>query len=57
VVKRYNQLRQLGFNAFVYLGGIFEWLLLQEVYGISEFPIENRGFSKVDVLKFAPTRT
>lgn len=57
VVKRYNQLRQMGFNAFVYLGGIFEWLLLQEVYGISEFPIENRGFAKVDVLKFAPTRT
>jgi len=57
VVKRYNQLRQLGFNAFVYLGGIFEWLLLQEVYGISEFQIDNRGTAKVDVLKFAPTRT
>ena len=56
LVKRYNQLRGLGFNAFVYFGGIFEWLLLQEIYGISEFPIEKRGKMQVDVLKYAPAK-
>ena len=56
VVKRYKQLCDLGFDAFVYIGGIFEWLLLQEIYGSSEFPIEfsqkQTGF--LDILKFAP---
>lgn len=52
IVKRYNQLRGLGFDACVYFGGLFEWLLLQEIYGISEFPIEKHG--SVDVLKYAP---
>ena len=56
VVKRYKQLCELGFNAFVYIGGLFEWLLLQEIYGLSEFPIEfsqkQTGF--LDILKFAP---
>jgi len=56
LVKRYNQLRGLGFNAFVYFGGIFEWLLLQEIYGISEFPIEKREITSIDVLKYAPAK-
>lgn len=56
VIKRYRQLRGLGFNAFVYLGGLFEWLLLQEIYGLSEFAIENPTNAKIDVLKFQPRR-
>ena len=33
------QLKTLGFkNVFIYSGGLFEWLLLQDIYGISEFP-------------------
>jgi len=56
VMRRYKQLCELGFNAFVYIGGLFEWLLLQEIYGSSEFPIEfsqkQTGF--LDILKFAP---
>ena len=56
VMRRYKQLCDLGFNAFVYIGGLFEWLLLQEIYGMSEFPIEfsykQTGF--LDILKFAP---
>jgi len=56
VMRRYKQLCDLGFNAFVYIGGLFEWLLLQEIYGSSEFPIDllqnHAGF--LDILKFAP---
>ena len=34
-----NQLRQLGFKqVFIYSGGLFEWLLLQDIYGTTEFP-------------------
>jgi hypothetical protein len=33
------QLKTLGFkNVFIYSGGLFEWLLLQDIYGVSEFP-------------------
>jgi 3-mercaptopyruvate sulfurtransferase SseA len=33
------QLRTLGFkNVFIYSGGLFEWLLLQDIYGTAEFP-------------------
>lgn len=56
IIKRYKQLCGLGFDACVYFGGLFEWLLLQEIYGISEFPIEKRGSAQVDVLKYAPAR-
>ena len=37
--KKYAQLRGLGFsNVFVYSGGIFEWCLLQDIYGAKQFP-------------------
>ena len=40
VSKKFIQLKTLGFeNVFVYMGGIFEWALLQEIYG-SNFPTE-----------------
>ena len=56
VMRRYKQLCGLGFDASVYFGGLFEWLLLQEIYGISEFPIEKRGSATTDVLKYAPAK-
>ena len=56
VIRRYKQLRTLGFDACVYFGGLFEWLLLQEIYGISEFPIEKRGIAPMDALKYAPAK-
>lgn len=31
--KKYNQLRNLGFTTYIYQGGMFEWLLLQDIYG------------------------
>ena len=34
VDKKYKQLTGLGFqNVYLYPGGIFEWLLLQDIYG------------------------
>jgi len=36
---KYNQLTSLGFkNVSVYVGGLFEWLLLQDVIGFDDFP-------------------
>jgi len=37
--RKYKQIQKLGFdNVYLYTGGLFEWLLLQEVYGKTEFP-------------------
>ena len=39
VYKKYKQLCDLGFtNVYVYSGGLFEWLLLQDIYGDDLFP-------------------
>ena len=54
LVKKYNQLNKLGFsNLLVYIGGLFEWLLLNEIYGNDEFPIINKNNDIViDILKY-----
>lgn len=50
IYKKYQQLLTLGFyNVFVYTGGIFEWLLLQDIYGSDEFPTTN---NQTDILKY-----
>ena len=50
VVYKYNQLYQLGFsNLYIYIGGLFEWLLLQDIYGDDEFPTTNKI---LDILKY-----
>lgn len=42
IYAKYEQLCNLGFtNCHVYDGGMFEWLLLQDVYGLDEFPTTN----------------
>ena len=47
---KYQQLINLGFtNVSIYIGGMFEWLLLQEVYGEQPFPTTN---DELDILKF-----
>jgi hypothetical protein len=39
VEKKYKQLVSLGFtDVYIYLGGMFEWMLLQDIYGFDEFP-------------------
>jgi len=50
VQKKYQQLLSLGFcNIYVYNGGIFEWLLLQDIYGKDLFPTTKK---ELDLLKF-----
>lgn len=55
--KKATQLLSLGFmEVFLYNGGMFEWLLLQEIYGCSEFPttyVAGKG-KPVDLLKYRP---
>jgi hypothetical protein len=39
-----KQLGGLGFiEIYIYSGGMFEWMLLQDVYGTKEFPTEKKG--------------
>ena len=39
VDRKSGQLLSLGFHEiYVYGGGLFEWLLLQDIYGVGEFP-------------------
>ena len=54
LVNKYNQLNKLGFtNIFLYIGGLFEWLLLNEVYGNDQFEIFNKSNAIIiDILKF-----
>jgi hypothetical protein len=50
---KYTQLTSLGFyNVFVYPGGMFEWLMLQDIYGETEFPTTKKEY---DILRFKPT--
>lgn len=52
VYNKYQQLVQLGFqNVYIYCGGLFEWLLLQDIYGFDEFPTSIR---QLDFLKYKP---
>ena len=54
VDTKYNQLSKLGFTqVYVYQGGIFEWLLLQDIYGKEEFPTTTQ---ELDILKYKPTK-
>jgi rhodanese-related sulfurtransferase len=54
IYKKAQQLTSLGFfNIYVYVGGLFEWLLLQDIYGDKEFPTT---FKQLDLLKFKPIK-
>ena len=50
IYKKYEQLLKLGFsNVFLYIGGLFEWLMLQDIYGSDEFPTTSK---QIDILKY-----
>ena len=52
IYLQYKKLKSLGFdNIYIYPGGIFEWLLLQEVYGLELFPTNK---IEKDILKYKP---
>ena len=56
VVQKYDQLVALGFyNVHLYAGGLFEWLLLQDVYGAGADAFPTTLTSKdvvVDLLRY-----
>lgn len=51
-VNKYTQLTSLGFyNVYIYVGGLFEWLMLQDIYGENEFQTTKK---ELDILKYKP---
>jgi len=55
IYNKYNQLRKLGFtNVSIYGGGMFEWLLLQEVYSADNFPTSGK---ELDILMYSVLET
>jgi hypothetical protein len=54
IFTKYNQLTSLGFyNVYIYPGGLFEWLMLQDIYGSDEFPTTKK---ELDILKYKPNK-
>lgn len=50
IFTKYKQLTDLGFtNVYIYAGGMFEWLLLQEIYGEENFLTTSK---ELDILKY-----
>lgn len=53
VEQKYRQLCSLGVEqVFIYNGGMFEWLLLQDIYGEEEFMTSSK---ELDILKYRPS--
>jgi hypothetical protein len=53
--KKYTQITGLGFSeVYIYRGGLFEWLLLQDIYGFDEFPTTRKV---LDILKYKPNKS
>ena len=54
VFNTYNKLKGLGFyNLYIYIGGLFEWLLLQDIYSEEFFPTSSKI---TDILKYKGER-
>lgn len=53
VIKKGQQLHALGFsNISIYVGGLFEWALLQDLYDYDNFPTTTK---LTDPLRFQPS--
>ena len=52
IYDKHEQLNKLGFiNIYLYPGGIFEWLCLQDIYSNEFFPTTKK---ELDILKYKP---
>jgi hypothetical protein len=52
IYDKHEQLSKLGFiNIYLYSGGIFEWLCLQDIYSDELFPTTKK---ELDILKYKP---
>ena len=57
VERKYDQIINFGLkDVFIYYGGLFEWLLLNELYGFDEFPL-NENHTNIDILKYRCIKT
>ena len=56
VITKCNQLASIGFpHVYAYMGGLFEWSLLQDIYGIDLF--ETTSFLPLkELLKYKPRK-
>ena len=53
VITKYNQLKKLGFkNVSIYFGGLFEWALLQDIYGSSNFQTDGEIKDPLQITKY-----
>jgi len=50
-IAKCAQLHSLGSRPYLYTGGLFEWLLLQDIYGAEAFPTMGKT---VDLLRYKP---
>ena len=58
VYKKYEQLIKHGIaNVRIYVGGMFEWLLLQDIYGQELFPTAGASGVTLDLLAYRPSST
>lgn len=70
VNAKYKQIKRYGFtNVYIYTGGLFEYLLLNDIYGKEHFPLNVNSESgiyvytntsqptKIDILKYKPDRS
>lgn len=54
VYNKQRQLQTLGFyNLYIYTGGLFEWLMLQDIFGEDEFTTTKK---EMDILKYKPKK-
>jgi len=51
IYKKYDQIKKLGGKVFLYTGGLFEWMLLQDIYGNTHFKTTSKSS---DLLQFKP---
>jgi len=53
IYVKYDQIKKLGGIVYLYAGGLFEWLLLQDIYGREHFQTTT-SLLLVDLLKYKP---
>lgn len=52
IYEKYDEFTKLGFNnVYIYPGGMFEWLCLQDIYSDENFPTTSK---ELDILKYKP---
>ena len=52
IYEKYNYLHKCGFTCvYLYIGGLFEWLCLQDIFGEELFPTSKK---ELDILKYKP---